>query len=81
MFKRRNIILSFILSICLIVGLCGCQPASGDESDLVKISDLQSEFAKYKEVDVSAKPSIPDYKTDRDLSNIINKDKFEFAQD
>ena len=42
---------------------------------------LSGKFAVYKETPVNVSPRIPDYSVASDLSNIINKDDFEFSEE
>lgn len=85
------ICLCAVMAALLPAGLGGCRPASPDENGgqpavsseaeqpLVSLETEAAAFANYREVPVSLKPSVPPYRTQDDLSNIINKDLFDFS--
>lgn len=80
--KRTSIVcLSLAMAMLLPAGLTGCQSASGADQSLATLKTEAAVFAGYREVPVSIKPSIKPYQAAADLSNITNKDRFEFSSE
>lgn len=83
--KSRKAIICHILVIALLlpISFTGCKPSSQSETDqsLVSLGAEHIIFAPYREVPVSLEPSIETYQVAKDLSNITNKDQFEFSEE
>ncbi len=83
--KKKTAVICFILVIALLlpVSLTGCRSASQSETDspLVSLDAESAVFAPYKEVPVTLEPSIAAYSVNDGLSNITNKDQFDFSSE
>ena len=77
---RRTHKLTAALMVLLFttVTLAGCglgQQTGGSDNKNV----LAAEFASYREVPVNVKPAVKPYQVESDLSNVTNRDRFEFS--
>jgi hypothetical protein len=81
--KKRTAFVCLTLAIVLMLSVTftGCQPSSQSEGDqqLISLGAEPIIFAPYREVPVTLKPAVEAYKVAEDLSNIINKDLFDFS--
>lgn len=79
--KTAFICLILVIALLLPVSFTGCRSSSQSEPDrpLVSLGAESVVFAPYREVPVTLEPTIEAYSVDDDLSNITNKDRFDFS--
>ncbi|PKM79608.1 MAG: hypothetical protein CVU89_17345 [Firmicutes bacterium HGW-Firmicutes-14] len=75
-----------VTMVVLLASLAGCQssskkvtPESPTGVPMVSLPASVAAFAPYKEVPVTLKPSVKAYRVADDLSNITNRDQFQFS--
>ena len=82
--KRRTSFVCLIMAVITATSLTGCRASSGTEADqsdqaVVSPEAESTAFAAYREIPVNLKPSIEAYQVSAGLSNVINKDRFDFS--
>ncbi len=76
--KNRKLMAAVMALLFAALTLSGCSRdlPTGDSD---KKTVLAAEFAAYREVPVNARPAIEPYQVSPDLSNVTNRDQFEFS--
>ncbi len=79
--KTAFVCLSLVISLLLSASLAGCQQAPRVEEDpsLAVLPAEAAVFAPYREVPVDFKPLVEPYRAAADLSNVTNRDSFQFS--
>ncbi len=83
--RSAIVYLCAVTMIVLLASLAGCQSSSRDTSQqqagvpMVSLPSSVAAFASYQEVPVTFKPSVKAYRAADDLSNVTNREQFQFS--
>jgi len=74
--QKLTAALMLLLFTTVTLAGCGLGQQTGDSDNKTV---LAADFASYREVPVDVKPAIKAYQAETDLSNVTNRDRFEFS--
>ncbi|ATW26841.1 DUF3160 domain-containing protein [Candidatus Formimonas warabiya] len=83
--RTAAVCLSVAMVVILLASLTGCQSSAQDDMQqqaelaLISLSNGAAAFAPYSEVPVTLSPAVETYRVAADLSNLTNKDRFDFS--
>lgn len=76
--KLSVLVVSWLLVTFIVTGCGGTGKQKASEDSAGKLA-LAADFASYQEVPVNVQPAVESYQVAADLSNLSNRDRFEFS--